>query len=60
MKIIIQFMTRNAAFEDDPDLPYQILEAIIGRIKDGDKDGIIRDTNGNDVGDWLLTNWGDK
>lgn len=56
MKIMISVATDNAAFTDDPNELQNILTETVQRICEyGDRDGVIRDTNGNRVGDFRVT-----
>jgi len=53
----LQFSTDNAAF--DGDLKWMeidsILRAVADRAGDGQTSGLIRDSNGNRIGQWELT-----
>lgn len=53
----LQFSTENAAFEGDSKWMEidTILRAVADRAGDGQTSGIIRDSNGNRVGQWELT-----
>ena len=53
MKIIIEFATDNASFEDGNDSPEAIVRRIADRLANGH--GNIRDTNGNHIGRWEVT-----
>ena len=51
----IQFDTDNAAFADCGEYEAaQILESIARRLRDGERSGLIRDTNGNSIGEWSI------
>lgn len=52
----LEFTTSNAAFADDL-APYEcagILTAVASKLKNGETEGTLRDTNGNKVGFWYL------
>ena len=53
----LEFSTDNAAF--DGDLKWMeidsILRAVADRAGDGQTSGLIRDSNGNRIGQWELT-----
>ena len=56
----IEFTCDNAAFFDDDEKfdtqeVVQILHRISTKIQDGQDGGVIRDINGNKVGEWYLT-----
>lgn len=53
MKIMIEFDTDNAAFENDRDTECaRILRLVADRIANGETSGRLRDINGNDIGTW--------
>ena len=53
MKLSIEFDTDNAAFSDYPvDEIHRIFIEIRERIMDEAVGGIIRDSNGNTIGQW--------
>ena len=57
MKIIINIKTDNEAFQDgfrDYEVK-RILETIPKRIENGEKDGLLRDINGNNIGKFKVT-----
>lgn len=47
--------TDNTAFEDPGDECAKILRAVVGKLEDGHRNGVLFDTNGNRVGKWALT-----
>ena len=49
----INIKTENEAFDDPNELPRLLLE-IVDRINQGETEGIVRDINGNKVGEWQL------
>lgn len=52
----VYFATSNAAFEEDRNGSIaRILREIANRITDGDHEGIVRDLNGNPIGEFSLT-----
>lgn len=54
MSIEIKFHTRNAAFaEGRPEEVCRVLEDIKEKIMAGAEQGIIRDLNGNNIGEWV-------
>jgi hypothetical protein len=53
--MIIEFSTDNAAFDDERVEVVRILQLIAARVENGDVSGVIRDSNGNRVGQWNLT-----
>jgi hypothetical protein len=56
MKIVININTDNAAFEDDPDQLFDLLNTVVNKITGyGEKDGKLRDGNGNNVGNFKVT-----
>jgi hypothetical protein len=56
----LKFTTGNSAFEGSPTRELEevirILERIPEELGAGARDGTIRDTNGNAIGMWNLTN----
>jgi hypothetical protein len=54
MKIIININTENAAFEDNPCELENILAGAILKMKT-EKEGNLRDSNGNKVGNFKVT-----
>ena len=52
----LEFKTDNAAFADGnaSEETAAILERIVKRIRGGQTDGTVADTNGNTVGKWWL------
>ena len=50
----LEFSTENAAFEDSLEVVV-ILERIAQKMKQGDRFGAVKDSNGNTVGRWSLT-----
>jgi hypothetical protein len=48
----LKIETKNAAFQDKAEEIIRILESAISKIKDGDQEGTLRDTNGNLVGNF--------
>ena len=56
MEFNLRFNIDNAAFSDYPEGEISsILGKVINKVNDGDEDGQIRDTNGNPVGEWEVT-----
>jgi len=56
MEFNLRFNMDNAAFSDYPEGEISsILGKVINKVNDGDEDGQIRDTNGNPVGEWEVT-----
>jgi len=53
-KVLIEFSTGNAAFDDDAEVP-RILRAIASKIEGGMSFGAVWDTNGNAVGKYRFT-----
>ena len=53
----LQFSTDNAAFDGDLKRMEidSILRAVADRAGDGQTGGLIRDSNGNRIGQWELT-----
>ena len=57
MKFKLEIRTDNAVYEEDlNDELISNLKVVINQIDSQEKDGIIRDTNGNKVGKFYLTN----
>lgn len=55
-QFIIQFFTGNADFADDYEGEVEkVLNQVIKQVKQGRTDGILKDTNGNNVGNWSST-----
>ena len=50
----LEFSTDNAAFEDSLEV-VRILERIAQNVKGGDTFGAVKDSNGNTVGRWSLS-----
>ena len=50
----LEFSTENAAFEDSLEVVV-ILERIAQKVKGGDTFGAVKDSNGNTVGRWSLS-----
>jgi len=46
--------TGNAAFADDYTLPYDMAIEALRKARAGNRGGIVRDFNGNHVGDWYV------
>ena len=56
MKITIDIKTDNAAFQDYPDELFDILNTVVNRITGyGEREGNLRDSNGNTVGKFKVT-----
>lgn len=56
MRIVIALKTDNVAFaEGDGWEVNRILTNAVGRIDGGERDGSLRDSNGNRVGDFKVT-----
>jgi hypothetical protein len=55
MKIIIDIKTDNAAFEDNTDELRSILIGVNAKIAVGQREGNLRDSNGNAVGKFKVT-----
>lgn len=53
---VINFDTGNAAFDggNGPGEAARILRNVAYRIEQGETDGVMRDINGNRVGDWSI------
>jgi len=49
----ISIATDNAAFEDNPHDISEVMARIADSVAHGEYTGIIRDSNGNTVGNWL-------
>ena len=47
----LQFKTDNAAFEDSQEIG-DILRSIASKIDNGQTSGYVRDSNGNNIGEW--------
>ena len=56
MKLEISVEMDNAAFTENDDELAQLLLRVDRRIKGGYTEGRLRDTNGNTVGEWRLSN----
>jgi len=54
MNIQIEINLDNAAFQDNPAELAQILEKIPNDVKP-DREGTLRDSNGNTVGHWQVS-----
>lgn len=60
MKFTMQVDMDNAAFEtefgdmDNPEL-VRILEVVKKSVRDGVTDSVVRDINGNKVGNWMIS-----
>jgi len=54
MNIQIEINLDNAAFQDSPEELAQILDKIPNDIKPG-REGSLRDSNGNTVGHWQVS-----
>lgn len=45
--------TGNAAISDNPELAIsELVEEVAAKVRDGAQKGVIRDANGNQVGQW--------
>ena len=55
MRIVIKIDTGNAAFQENEDEVLTIMRRVAQRVSDQDRDGILRDTNGNRVGEFKVT-----
>lgn len=55
MKIVINIKTDNAAFEYDEGKQFRILRNTVLRIVNGEREGNLKDTNGNNVGNFKVT-----
>lgn len=58
MTFKLNIETDNEAFDDDYKMRSSlegILQGVIDKISDGYTEGICRDINGNNVGDWSIT-----
>jgi hypothetical protein len=56
MKVVINIKTDNAAFEDDPEA--EVKRILIQAVMDtatGNREGNLRDSNGNKVGTFIVT-----
>ncbi len=49
-RVRIDFATANAAFQDYPDERRTIVRKAVERNRDGEREGVLMDTNGNTVG----------
>jgi len=49
-RVRIEFATGNAAFEDNPNERRRIVRVAMARNEHGEKEGTLRDLNGNTVG----------
>jgi hypothetical protein len=55
MKFTMEMNIDNASFEDDPEYEFQtIFKDIELRILGYEKSGIIKDFNGNTIGQWEI------
>jgi len=55
MRITIELDVDNASFQDNRDEPWVLMRKVAERIfLEGEKDGNIRDTNGNLVGAFVV------
>lgn len=54
MNIRIEVNLDNSAFEDNPDELHNVVGQIPRNVRPGD-DGKLRDSNGNRVGQWEVT-----
>lgn len=50
----LSIATGNAAFADPDELP-RLLAEVADRVRGGEWSGTVRDTNGNRVGDYVVT-----
>jgi hypothetical protein len=55
MKIVINIKTDNAAFQDNPYEVNNILEKVIRKLDQGEREANLHDTNGNMVGNFKVT-----
>ena len=55
MRVVIDFATDNAAFDNGDGEIQRILANVVDDINHGEQAGNIRDINGNTVGEWRLT-----
>ena len=58
MTFKLNIETDNEAFDEDWKMRNSlesILESVINKIDEGYTEGICRDINGNNVGDWSIT-----
>jgi hypothetical protein len=55
MKITIDFKTENAAFQDNDQEWIEIVEKAVHLLKFGERNGYLRDSNGNQVGFFKVT-----
>jgi hypothetical protein len=51
MKFRLQIDSDNVAMQDVDDLAY-CLEGVAEKVRDGSEAGIVKDINGNKVGEW--------
>lgn len=53
--VYVNFATDNAAFDDEPASEIaRILRDVAGKIEAGQFENVIRDLNGNKIGNWLI------
>lgn len=55
MELLISINMDNAAFEENMDELAQMLLRVDRRIKSAYTEGRLRDSNGNTVGDWRIS-----
>jgi hypothetical protein len=55
MKITIDFKTDNAAFQDNDQEWINVIEKAVHLLKFGERNGNLRDSNGNQVGFFKVT-----
>lgn len=56
MEFSISFMMDNAAFSEYPEGEVAvILSTVSNKFRAGETDGNVRDTNGNTIGTWAVT-----
>jgi hypothetical protein len=56
MKITIEIRTGNAAFEDESEIYNILVDQVAAKIgQDYERDGNLRDSNGNAVGKFKVT-----
>jgi hypothetical protein len=55
MEFKLNFKMDNAAFEDNPEEVQTILKNIGFDISKGYGQGMLRDSNGNMIGEWKIT-----
>jgi hypothetical protein len=54
MELKIQVNLDNASFEDNPEEIKTLLENVANKVKAGYLQGLVKDSNGNNVGDFIL------